>query len=119
MYVGRIVAVAQSKGGANAILYRVSSRSFPNRMAVDISGTLAVVPRPGAEADIHNNPYIAYNALRLTGSHAVAISKAAKGASVTGAVFIPPAGEPKTFTITAAVGISTPSVSRNTPCGDS
>lgn len=72
MYVGRIVAVARSKSGANAVLYRVSSRSFPNRMAVDINGTLAIVPRPGSEADIQKNPYIAYNALRLAGDYAVA-----------------------------------------------
>ncbi|MEX2430840.1 MAG: IMP cyclohydrolase [Dehalococcoidia bacterium] len=72
MYVGRIVAVARNKAGANAILYRVSSRSFPNRMAVDNSGTLAVVPRPGAEGDIKKNPYIAYNALRLAGDYAIA-----------------------------------------------
>ena len=71
MYVGRIVAVARNESGANAALYRVSSRSFPNRMAVDNNGTLAVVPRPGAEADIKKNPYIAYNALRLVRDHAV------------------------------------------------
>ena len=72
MYVGRIVAVGKNKAGQNTALYRVSSRSFPNRQAVDLDGTLAVVPRPGAEDDIRKNPYIAYNALRLAGSWAVA-----------------------------------------------
>ena len=72
MYVGRIVAVGKNKAGANAVMYRVSSRSFPNRQAVDIDGTLAIVPRPGFEADVTKNPYIAYNALRLTGDWAVA-----------------------------------------------
>ncbi len=72
MYVGRIVAVGKNKAGANAVMYRVSSRSFPNRQAVDINGTLAIVPRPGFEADVSKNPYIAYNALRLAGDWAVA-----------------------------------------------
>lgn len=72
MYVGRIVAVGKNKAGANAVMYRVSSRSFPNRQAVDIDGTLAIVPRLGFEADVTKNPYIAYNALRLASDWAVA-----------------------------------------------
>jgi IMP cyclohydrolase len=70
MYVGRIVAVGRNRAGNNAIMYRVSSRSFPNRQAIDNNG--AIVPRPGFEADIHKNPYIAYNALRLAGGWAIA-----------------------------------------------
>jgi len=72
MYVGRIVAVGRNRAGANAALYRVSSRSFPNRMAVLVQGRLAVVPRPGHEGDLHKNPYIAYNAVRIAGEFAVA-----------------------------------------------
>ena len=72
MYVGRIVAVGKNNAGANAVMYRVSSRSFPNRQAVDNNGTLAIVPRPGAEGDLQKNPYIAYNALRLAGEWAIA-----------------------------------------------
>ena len=72
MYVGRIVAVGKTPAGANTALYRVSSRSFPNRQAVAQDGTVAVVPRPGSEADVARNPYIAYNALRLVGEWAVA-----------------------------------------------
>ena len=72
MYVGRIVAVGRNRSGANAALYRVSSRSFPNRMAVEVEGRLAVVPRPGHEGDLHKNPYIAYNCLRIAGDLAVA-----------------------------------------------
>jgi len=53
-------------------MYRVSSRSFPNRQAVDNNGTLAVLPRPGFETDVNKNPYIAYNALRLVGEWAIA-----------------------------------------------
>ena len=72
MYVGRIVAVGKNNTGANTVMYRVSSRSFPNRQAVNNDGTLAIVPRPGAEGDLNKNPYIAYNALRLAGEWAVA-----------------------------------------------
>ena len=71
MYVGRIVAVGKNAEGANAVMYRVSSRSFPNRQAVENNGTLAVVPRPGFEGDLNKNPYIAYNALRLAGDWAI------------------------------------------------
>ncbi len=71
MYVGRIVAVGRATSGALAALYRVSSRSFPNREAKVMAGAVAVVPKPGFENDIHKNPYIAYNCLRLTGPYAV------------------------------------------------
>lgn len=72
MYVGRIVAVGRTRSGRNAALYRVSSRSFPNRMAVDNGGVIAVAPRPGHEEDARRNPYVAYNALRIAGEWAVA-----------------------------------------------
>ncbi len=72
MYVGRIVAVGLSQQGASAAMYRVSSRSFPNRHAVILNETAAIVPKPGHEGDIQKNPYIAYNCLRLTGEYAVA-----------------------------------------------
>ena len=72
MYVGRIVAIGRSASGSNAVMYRVSSRSFPNRQAVDTGLALAIVPRVGFEADVSKNPYIAYNALRLAGDWAIA-----------------------------------------------
>jgi IMP cyclohydrolase len=72
MYVGRIVAIGRTRAGANAALYRVSSRSFPNRTAVEVEGRLAVVPRPGHEGDLQKNPYIAYNCVRIAGELAVA-----------------------------------------------
>ena len=72
MYVGRIAAVARTRSGSNSALYRVSSRSFPNRMAVDNGGRLAIVPREGHEGDVQKNPYIAYNCLRVAGEWAVA-----------------------------------------------
>jgi IMP cyclohydrolase len=71
VYVGRIVAVGRNKRGQLAAMYRVSSRSFPNRMPTQIGQAIAVVPKPGFESDIHKSPYIAYNCLRLAGSRAV------------------------------------------------
>jgi IMP cyclohydrolase len=65
MYVGRIVAVGRTPEGKNAVLYRVSSRSFPNRRTVATARGLAVVPIEGHEKDIFKNPYIAYNAVRI------------------------------------------------------
>jgi IMP cyclohydrolase len=64
--------VARSAAGRNAALYRVSSRSFPDRVAVDLGGRIAVVPRSGHEGDVQKNPYIAYNCLRIAGDWAVA-----------------------------------------------
>lgn len=72
MYIGRIVAFGMTKSGRVAAMYRVSSRSFPNRQAVENSGKIAIVPRPGAEGDLAKNPYISYNCLRLAGEWAVA-----------------------------------------------
>jgi IMP cyclohydrolase len=71
MYVGRIVGVGRTRAGANAGLYRVSSRSFPNRKAVELGGHLAIVPREGHEADLKKSPYIAYNCVRVAGDWAV------------------------------------------------
>jgi IMP cyclohydrolase len=76
MYVGRIVAVGRTPAGRNAVLYRVSSRSFPNRRTVKTARGLAVVPIEGHEKDIFKNPYIAYNAVRIAGDVAVATNGA-------------------------------------------
>lgn len=73
IYLGRIVAVGITPSGKPAALYRVSSRSFPNRQAeVNAAGTaVSIVPKPGHESDIRKNPYIAYNCARLVGDVAV------------------------------------------------
>lgn len=71
MYVGRIVALGRTRSGANAALYRVSSRSFPSRTCVEQDGRLAIVPREGHEGDLRKSPYIAYNCLRIAGEWAV------------------------------------------------
>ncbi|MBQ4107290.1 MAG: IMP cyclohydrolase [Lentisphaeria bacterium] len=71
MYLGRIVAIGRTADGRNAAMYRVSSRSFPNREAVMKGGFMAVMPRAGFEGDLQKNPYITYNCLRLAGEFAV------------------------------------------------
>jgi IMP cyclohydrolase len=59
MYVGRFLVVAPEVGA-----YRVSSRSFPNRRAVERDGAVTVEPTPDAPPS--DNPYISYNCLRRT-----------------------------------------------------
>ena len=71
LYLGRIVAIGRTRAGDAAAMYRVSSRSFPNRMAV-LKGTAAtIVPKPGHEGDVMKNPYIAYNCARIVGDIAI------------------------------------------------
>lgn len=72
MYIGRIVAFGMTKDNRVCAMYRVSSRSFPNRQAVENNGKIAIVPRPGAESDLAKNPYISYNCLRIAGEWAIA-----------------------------------------------
>ena len=72
MYLGRIVAIGMTPAGNAAALYRVSSRSFPNRRAVLAGERVSIIPREGCEADLAKNPYISYNCLRLAGEWAVA-----------------------------------------------
>ena len=71
MYVGRIVAVGMNKAGQLAGMYRVSSRSFPNRETRKIDDKVSVMPKKGFEEDLSKNPYIAYNCIRISGSKAV------------------------------------------------
>lgn len=71
MYVGRIVAIARNQAGNVGALYRVSSRSFPNREAKVLDNKVSILPKQGFENDIHKNPYIAYNCLRIVGDIAI------------------------------------------------
>ena len=71
MYLGRIVAIGLTPEGNAAAMYRVSSRSFPNREAVTTAAGIAIVPKPGFESDLRKNPYIAYNCLRTAGKYAI------------------------------------------------
>ena len=72
MYIGRIVAFGMTKENKVCAMYRVSSRSFPNRRAVENNGNIAIIPREGAEGDLAKNPYISYNCLRVAGEWAIA-----------------------------------------------
>ncbi|HQK77091.1 MAG TPA: IMP cyclohydrolase [Candidatus Hydrogenedentes bacterium] len=73
MYVGRIVSIAMTKDSRLCGVYRVSSRSFPNRTAVLRENRVSIVPKPGHEADVHKNPYIAYNCVRVVCGGDVAV----------------------------------------------
>lgn len=73
MYVGRIVSVATTRDGRMCAMYRVSSRSFPNRTTVLTHNKVSIVPKPGHEGDIHKNPYIAYNCIRIVEDGNVAV----------------------------------------------
>lgn len=70
MYLGRILAVGSNEEGS-FVAYRVSSRSFPNRMTKSFPESVAVVPKEGFEQDIYKSPYIAYNCIRIVDDVAV------------------------------------------------
>lgn len=70
MYLGRILAVGNT-GSGNFVAYRVSSRSFPNRIAKSFEDRVSIVPTEGNEKDVFKNPYIAYNSIRIVGDTAV------------------------------------------------
>ncbi|MGL4669490.1 MAG: IMP cyclohydrolase [Methanobacteriaceae archaeon] len=71
MYLGRIVSVGTTKKGKPYIAYRVSSRSFPNRMAKTFDGKAAIIPKEGYEKDIFENAYIAYNCVKIVDDIAI------------------------------------------------
>ncbi len=72
MYVGRIVAVGMNQDSRVCALYRVSSRSFPNREAKVLGNKIALLPKTGHDQDIFKNPYIAYNCLTIVNQFAIA-----------------------------------------------
>lgn len=61
IYLGRMVAVGMTPSGKLSVMYRVSSRSFPNRQAKVNDQKVSIVPKPGHEGDVFKNPYISYN----------------------------------------------------------
>ncbi|MBS1263397.1 MAG: IMP cyclohydrolase [Methanonatronarchaeales archaeon] len=71
MYVGRFVVAGVSPGGRPFGAYRVSSRSFPDRRAVETERGISVVPRSGHGEDVFRNPYVSYNCVRIAGDTAV------------------------------------------------
>lgn len=62
MYIGRFVVIGRTQGGAWYLGYRVSSRSFPNRMIRIGVDRAAVLPTEDAARS--DNPYISYNCFR-------------------------------------------------------
>lgn len=70
-YLGRIVAIGRSKDGRLAAMYRVSSRSFPNRRAAVHENRISIVPKEGHEGDVYKNPYIAYNCATVVNDIAI------------------------------------------------
>lgn len=71
MYLGRIVSVGMNNEKKPFIAYRVSSRSFPNRMAKSFEDKAAIIPKEGHETDIFENAYIAYNCVKIVGNIAI------------------------------------------------
>jgi IMP cyclohydrolase len=71
MYLGRIVAIGMTPEGKAVAMYRVSSRSFPNREATKKGDVVSIMPREGFEDDLKKSPYIAYNCVRLAGEYGV------------------------------------------------
>ncbi|CAB3288459.1 IMP cyclohydrolase [Methanocaldococcus lauensis] len=64
MYIGRFLVVGKTKDGKLFAAYRVSSRSFPNRVAKKINdNTVAIIPKDLNE--IFKNPYITYNCIKV------------------------------------------------------
>ena len=63
MYLGRIIAVGMTTDNKLAGLYRVSSRSFPNREAINNDGKVSIVLKKEFLQEAKNNPYITYNCL--------------------------------------------------------
>lgn len=71
IYVGRIVGVGRTANGDPALAYRVSSRSFPNRIAKRIGNSIRILPRAGSADTSSKSPYIAYECLLWNERYAV------------------------------------------------
>jgi IMP cyclohydrolase len=71
MYIGRFLVLGKTDEGNPFVTYRVSSRSFPNRVAKVMNNeTVAILPKDLEE--MFKNPYITYNCVKLVGDVAVA-----------------------------------------------
>ena len=66
-YVGRIVVVGKTT--APFVAYRVSSRSFPDRMAHLENETASIQFKPGHGSD---NPFTTYNCIRVVNGIGIA-----------------------------------------------
>lgn len=68
MYVGRMVVIGYSDGMPFAG-YRLSSRSFPNRMAMTKCDAVLIAPKD--PADLSKSPYISYNCIKVIGDSVI------------------------------------------------
>ncbi len=64
MYIGRFVAGGQLGDSSIALVYRVSSRLFPNRRIAIGEGSASVLPTD--ETAVTDNPYVSYVCARWT-----------------------------------------------------
>jgi IMP cyclohydrolase len=71
VYLGRIVSVGMNTERKPFVAYRVSSRSFPNRMAKNFDDKASIIPKKGYEKDIFENAYIAYNCVKIVNDIAI------------------------------------------------
>ncbi|WP_456472751.1 IMP cyclohydrolase [Methanocaldococcus sp.] len=63
VYIGRFLVVGKTNEGNPFVVYRVSSRSFPNRVAKVIKNKVYIIPKNSEE--MLKNPYISYCCLRV------------------------------------------------------
>ena len=87
MDAGSIVAVGKTSRPFAA--YRVSSRSFPNRVAAITDAGIAIQPLD--PEDMKKNPYIAYNCVRVSSKGMVVSngSTRTRSSSASNAAFRP------------------------------
>ncbi len=71
VYVGRIVAIGKNPDNGLTALYRISSRSFPNRKIIVNNKEGLVIPKVGHEDDILKNPFISYQCLSVVNPYMV------------------------------------------------
>lgn len=72
-------------------------------LADDFDGVVELLARTGGTSDPRVE-YVAAGSGTAPGTYDVVVSRAAAIASVTGTGYFPPAGEPKTFTVTTSAG---------------
>ncbi|MBP2172585.1 IMP cyclohydrolase [Methanococcus voltae] len=64
MYLGRFLILGKTEEGNPFVTYRVSSRSFPNRVSKEMDeNTIAIIPKDLEE--IFKNTYITYNCVKI------------------------------------------------------
>ena len=69
-YLGRIIALGKTEQDKLVGIYRVSSRSFPNREAIKEGNTVSIRLKKKYEKN-SNNPYISYDCLTILGEKVI------------------------------------------------